>query len=144
MNRNQKKGVTMASVVVYVILFSVITAVLSLIYTNMNEKLFNDRGKAINSTAFNKLQYNINSSAINSTDVSLTYSNIVFSNGDTYIYNKEKGIILLNGGIVCTNVEDFDVSITTLNNVKKVNIDIKYKKYINELEKTIISCVEVE
>lgn len=144
MNRNQKKGVTMASIVVYVILFSVITVVLSLVYTNMNDKLFQDRGRAINNTSFNKLQYNINSSAVSSTNVTVSNSNIVFSNGDTYVYYKEKGIVLLNSGVLCTNVEEFNVVLTTLNNVKKVSLDVKFNKYLNELEKNIIACVEVE
>lgn len=143
MNKNLKKGVTMASIVVYVILFSIITVVLSLIYTNMNDKLFQDRGKAINITSFNKLQYNINSSAVTSTNVTVNNSNIVFSNGDTYVYYKEKGLILLNGGVICTNVEEFNVALSTLNSVKKLNIDVKFSKYLNELEKNIISCVEV-
>ena len=142
MNKNLKKGVTMASIVVYVILFSIITVVLSLVYTNMNEKLFQDRGRAINSTAFNKLQYNINASALASSNVTITGNVINYSNGDSYIYYEDK--ILLNGGVICSNIEEFNVTLTTLNNVKKVTYDVKFSKYLNEFEKNIVSCVEVE
>lgn len=137
-----KKGITMASLVIYIIVFSMITVVLSMIYTNMNETLFFNRGRSINYTTFNKLQYNINESTLASDLVMVSDGEIIFSNGDVYSYDADKKIILLNGGVLCSNISEFYTTSDTYN--KKIEIKVKFNKYLNELEKTIISSIEVK
>jgi len=143
MSNNKKRGITITSLVVYVVIFSIITALVSMIYTNMNENLFSNRGKAINYTTFNKLQYNITESALASNDITSSASRIIYSNGDEYVYDNNKHIILLNGGILCSSVNNFIATITEQNGVKQLNLQVSFNKYMNELNKNIISNVEV-
>lgn len=143
MNNRQKVGITMTSLVIYVVIFSIITVIMSMVYTNMNETLFQNRGRAINYTTFNKLQYNITESALKSNNVTVTNNKITYSNGDEYVYDSNKKMILLNDGILCTAVNNFTASLTEKNGIKQVNISVLFNKYLNELNKNIISNVEV-
>lgn len=143
MNNKSKQGITMTSLVVYVVIFSGLTVLLSIIYTNMNETLFFNRGRAINYTAFNELQYNITASTLQSTNITKDDNSVTYSNGDKYLYDTSKGIILLNGGILCTNVTRFTPSIIEENGVKQLKLEITFNKYLNELNKEIVSSVEV-
>ena len=142
MNKNKKNGVTLASLVIYIGLFTVFTLFVSGISSNMNERLFNNRGEAINYTSLNKLQFNIEESALNSNDITVSANSINYSNGDNYVYDETNKIIYKNGGILCLNVDNFTVNVEAATNAKKLTIDITFNKYLNILTKTIISCVE--
>lgn len=144
MNNKLKKGITMASLVIYVVVFSTITVVLSLIYNNMNDTLFFNRGRSINYTALNKLEYNMEYSASNSIDVEVTADSIIYSNGDKYTYYEEEKIIMLNDGIFCTNVTKFEPVLIEGNEANLVRLKITFNKYSNELNKEIVSSVEVD
>ena len=137
-----KKGVTLASLVMYLLLFTTFTIFAMNISTNMNERLFNDRGASINYTSLNKLQYNIEDSSLNSNDVVVTATSITYSNGDSYTYDIENDMILKNGGILCQNVSDCTFALENGTNVKKLTINVKFNKYLNEMTKNIVSCVE--
>lgn len=141
--RKTKNGVTLASLVVYLALFTTFSIFATNVSTNMNERLFNDRGSAINYTNLNKLEYNIYDSSLNSTDVLVTNSTIVYSNGDSYNYDEDKKIVLKNGGILCQNVDSFSVNLESISDVKKVTITIGFNKYLNTISRRIVSCVEV-
>jgi len=143
MNNSLKMGITMTSLVVYIVVFSTLTLVLSMIYTNMNENLFASRGESINYTTFNKLQYNLTKSALESNNVFLEGNLIRYSNGDVYLYDDTEDIILLNGGILCSNVTGFNPVITEGINAKKVEINVIFNKYSDELNRNIVSSVEV-
>lgn len=142
MNKSRKRGITLSSLVIYIILFTVFTVFVSFVSANMNERLFNSRGEAINYSSLNKLQYNLENSALDSQDVQITGNQISFSNGDNYVYNEEEKIIYKNDGILCLYVENFSANIETGINTKKVSINITFKKYLNVIAKTIIICVE--
>ena len=139
-----KKGITMVALVIYMLVFSLITLLLSMIFTNMNKNLFANRGAAINYTTLNKLQYNITESALISSNVTVDGNRIIYSNGDVYEYVSDKNIILLNRGVLCKNVSEFSVKQVTSNNTKKVEISITLNKYLNSLSRNIISSVEVK
>lgn len=142
MMKSMKKGVTLSSLIIYIVLFTSFTVFVSNIFSNMNERLFDDRGEAINYSTLNKLQYNVDDSSIKSNDVQLSENGIVYSNGDSYLYDSTSKLILKNGGILCQNVESFNVSIEQGVNTKKVNIQISFNKYLNTITRTITSCVE--
>ncbi len=144
MSIKSKRGITVSSLVLYVVLFFAITTFLSIVYTNMNETLFNNRGMALNYTMLNKLEYNITDSALQSVDIVEDNNTITFSNGDKYYYDSAKKLIILNNGVLCTSVSKFEPTITTANDVKKLTIELTFNKYMVELNKTIVSSVEVE
>lgn len=142
MSKNKKRGITLASLVIYIILFTGFTAFVTSMSNNMSAKLFDDRGEAINYSNLNKLQYNIEDSALKSYDVMVTANQINYSNGDNYIYNKDEKILYKNNGILCQNVEGFEVTIETLPNGKKVVLNVSFNKYLNTMTRTVVSCVE--
>lgn len=142
MKNSSKKGITLSSLVIYIILFTSFTIFVTMTSNNMNEKLFDSRGEAINYSNLNKLQYNMEDSALKSKDVVVSSNQISYSNGDTYIYSDTEKVIYKNGGILCLNVESFAAGVETGINAKKVTIDISFNKYLNTMTKTIITCVE--
>lgn len=142
MNRSNKKGITLASLVIYMMLFTVVTVFVSAVSSNMNERLFTDRGEAINYTNLNKLQYNIENSSLESKDVVVTKRSISFSNGDNYEYDEEAKAIYKNNGVLCSNVESFSAIIESSTNAKKIILDVSFNRYLNILEKQIVTCVE--
>ena len=139
-----KKGITLASLSIYLILFTIFTVFAMSVSTNMNEGLLNNRGEAINKTGLIKLQANIQDSALNSTDVTLTNGKITFSNGDIYEYSQIKSIILKNEGILCSNILGFEPSIEELTNAKKLTIELTFNKYLNNVSTQVIALVEEE
>lgn len=144
MSTKSKRGITVSSLVLYVVLFFGITTFLSIVYTNMNETMFNNRGMALNYTMLNKLEYNLVDSSTNSIDVVAASGVVTFSNGDKYYYDDTKDVVLLNSGILCTSVSKFNPTVTSGNNVKKLTIEVSFNKYLATLNKTIICSIEVE
>lgn len=144
MSVKSKRGITVSSLVLYVVLFFAITTFLSMVYSNMNDTLFNNRGMALNYTMLNKLEYNLTDSALQSVDIVLTDNTLTFSNGDKYYYDSAKKMVILNNGVLCTSVSKFEPTITTGTDTKKLTINLTFNKYMAELNKTIVSSVEVE
>jgi len=137
-----KKGITLSSLVIYIVLFTSFTIFVSSISTNMNERLLDNRGEAINYSSLNKLQYNIEDSSLESNDVIVEENAVSYTNGDNYVYNAETKTVYKNDGILCANVDSFNVTLEMGVNAKKVTIDITFSKYLNSMTRTIISCVE--
>lgn len=142
--RNGKKGLTVTSIVVYVILFFMFTSITTIISSRFNKNLFNDRGIAINTTALNKLQYNLLASANESYNVKGNVDGnktiLTFSNSDEYVFDLDKNTVYKNGGKLVNYVKAFDVRL--LDDV--INIDITVNKYTNELARNIKINVHTE
>lgn len=143
MQKTNKKGVTLVSLVVYISLFTVFIAFATNISSGLNERLFDARGQAINYTNLNKLESNILSSESASSTVGLSGKTITYSNGDVYTFDSTKNVILKNGGILCSNVSEFNANLTQTTEAYKVTMNITFNKYLNILTREIISSVEV-
>lgn len=143
MQKNNKKGVTLISLVVYISLFTVFIAFATSVSNGINERLFDARGQAINHTNLNKLEYNILSSEKESNSVELSGKTITYSNGDVYNFDESKGAILKNGGVLCSNVESFEATIEKNDIANKISMNVTFNKYLNVLTRQVISCVEV-
>ena len=158
-----KRGVTVTSLVVYIVLFSSLTLFLSATYTDLNERLFLSRGNAINYTTFNKLQYNLINSAKESNSVTIEGPYLAFSNGETadkiaVIFNANKNAvnvplpagewnICVNGekagcASLGTAVDSVSVELTPGVGCTKVTLNLKLNKYMSTLEKSILVVVE--
>ena len=137
-----KRGITLTSLVIYLILFTVFTVFTMNISTNINESLLNDRGEAINYTNLVKFRTNIEISSLNSNNVSYVGNKLVFSNGDEYEYNLSNSSIEKNGGILCNNVSSYDLNIINRDSVKELVINVEFNKYLNKLNSSVISVVE--
>ena len=142
MRKDSKRGITLVSLVVYVLLFTTFTVFVATTSSNMNERLFDSRGEAINYSSLNKLQYNLDDSARASHDVMVTGNTISYSNGDNYVYDNVKNVIYKNGGILCSNIQNLDISLENGINVSKVTLTVEFSKYLNVMTRTLVSCVE--
>ena len=138
MKKNSKKGITVTSIVVYVILFFMFTTITTVLSSKINGNLFNDRGTSINITAINKLEYNLLDSADEGT-VNDNSTILTFSNNDEYVFDKEKHKIYKNGGELVDFLKDFDIR--AIDDYLKINITLN--KYTNEIEREIIVNVPV-
>lgn len=127
-----KKGITMTSIIIYVILFFIFTVAVTIISSNFNAKLFTDRGRSININSFNKLQYNILMSGEESNLADVIDGELVFSNNDSYTYDSVNRVIRKNGGILVSNVISYSVDITSGDNGKMVIVNIKFEKYLDK------------
>ncbi len=137
MNLSSKKGITVTSIVVYVILFFVFTTTAIVISSRFNRELFDDRGKAINITAINKLEYNLLKSAKESNlaqgSVDGNKTTITFSNSDVYIFDLDNHIIYKNGGKLVKFVKECKIKL--VNNL--IDINVTLNKYTNEITRNI-------
>lgn len=141
MNLKSKKGITMTSIMVYVVLFFAFTTIATMISSRINKNLFNDRGNAINITAINKLEYNLLKSANESYNVDMTAEEskqtLTFSNLDIYVFDLENNVIYKNGGKLVKFVKACEV--TSQDNL--INIKVTLNKYTNEVTRNIkIKC----
>lgn len=127
-----KKGISMVSMLVYVVLFFSFSAFAVGISTNMNYKTLSEKGEIINNEHLQKLQYNLVNSAKNSNNIEEISGKIVFSNNDEYYFNEIDNKLYKNGGIIATDVEAFSViNITDLDSVPegfttKIDSNIDY------------------
>ena len=137
MRNNNKRGITVTSIIVYVILFFMFTTITTVIASRFNQNLFDDRGAAINVTAINKLEYNLIDSAADSYNISSNVdgniTTIEFTNGDIYIFDLDKNTIYKNGGKLVEFVTACDIKIE--NSI--MQIDLTVNKYTNSLQRTI-------
>ena len=137
MKLSKKSGITVTSIVVYVILFFAFTTATTVISSRFNRSLFNDRGNAINITAINKLEYNLLNSASNSYVATnfheVNRDTLTFSNSDEYIFDLENHAIYKNGGKLIGFVNSYDIELDT--NI--INITITLNKYTNEVTRNI-------
>lgn len=132
-----KKGITMTSVVIYVILFFIFTSVAITISTNMNFEALIEKGAIINNKNIQKLQFNLLNSAKSSDFVSNIEGRVVFSNNDEYYFDDTKKEILKNDTILIKDVEKFEIInssefVENVNEDKSVSIEVVVKKYGNE------------
>lgn len=129
----QKNGLSLMSMILYVVLFFAFSTIAVSISINMNIKTLSEKGRVYCNEELQKLQYNILNSAKKSEYYDNMDESIVFSNNDEYIYNQDTKNILKNGGVLITDVTSFEIiDISSLNGVKPdlvYNVD-KAKEYI--------------
>ena len=145
-----KRGISLISMIIYVVLFFAFSAFAVSAGSNMNYQALNQKGVAYLNEQIQKLQYNMLFSAKDSLSIDNISGKIVFSNNDEYSYSVSDKAIYKNGGKLISDVEDFkiiDVSLLTnvpsfflMNideNVSNICIEIKLKKYGSEVSKQL-------
>lgn len=101
---SKKSGLTMASMILYVVLFFIFISFAISISTNMNYKILTQKGDMYINEEYDKLQYNLFKSAKASTSISFIQGDIVFSNNDIYHYDSDKKIIYKNNAVLVDSV----------------------------------------
>ncbi len=130
-----KKGVTVSSLIVYVVLFYLFTSFVVMISSNINNKIFSDRANVqMNKDATKTITFFLNS-AKNSYDVNEIGGELVFANNDEYTYKNER--LYKNDKLILRDVKNFEYSITEITPKKKViSVSVDFEKYTKKLSKT--------
>ena len=144
-----KKGITLISIIIYLVLFTTFTAFAVSLTSNMNRNVLMDKGNSIIETEYSKIYTNLLSSAKNSSYFNVSKGEIKFSNGDIYIFDVSNSILYKNGGILCNSLNSFNLknlenlsSITIeediLRKSESLYIEVGLKKYDSSLKRDII------
>jgi len=147
-----KKGFTLVSLVLYVMLFFTFTVFATAISTNLNHELLSEKGRVIVNESYIKLYTNLINSAKRSHSVDVIENKIMFSNGDTYEYNLDNKEISKNSGNLVYNTESYAVTnladilsvsnnINDIDLVKCFSINVSFKKYNETITKDIVITV---
>lgn len=130
-----KKGITIVSLTIYIVLFFSLTILATFVTTNFNKNLLQEKGNIIINEETIKLQSNLLNSGKNSISITKQNNIINFSNGDVYTFDQEKKNILKNNGVLVSNVINFkviDSSVMTNNSLeeyKSLAVYVEFKKY---------------
>jgi hypothetical protein len=144
-----KKGFTVVSLVLYVMLFFTFTVFATAISTNLNHKVLSEKGRVVINESYIKLYTNLLNSSKNSTSLDIIDNRLIFSNGDLYEYNSDSKEILKNKGNFVQNIETCTVSnlvsvLGASNNIddmdltKCFSINVSFKKYNETMSKDIV------
>ena len=126
-----KRGITVTSLVVYVILLFTFTAVALSVSGNFTSGVYNDKGLAINLANMDKIQYYLNKSAIESKNAEYTTNAIIFSNGDEFKYDINLGVVYYNNGMLATDVTKFVVT-NTLEGLYEIQMEFTKYSVVTE------------
>ena len=123
----QRRGISLISMIIYVVLFFGFSAIAISLTTNMNMKTLAKKGSIYCQEQIEKLQYNLIDSAKKSEYFDNVSGTIVFSNNDEYKYDDTKKCILKNGGVLVKDVSSFQIlskdGITGFSDINKGHID---------------------
>ncbi len=135
---NRKSGITVSSLVIYVVLFFVFTFFVTTITANVNKTMFIERGKINNIKNVSKLNSYLVGSSKKSSDVYLVDKNIVFDNNDEYKYDSAKQTLYKNDKVLLKGVTKFIPGVERVaSNVKEVSIEIEIEKYMVTKKETM-------
>lgn len=136
--KNSKVGITMMSIVLYVILFFAFISFAISISTNLNYKSLSEKGKVYINEQYDKLQYNFFQSAKSSSYVNNVQGDIVFSNNDIYHYDNANKKIYKNSSVLVDNVDSFEVVTTNSANMISKNIYIDYNVSFSKYKQNLL------
>lgn len=147
-----KKGFTLVSLVLYVMLFFTFTIFATAISTNLNHKVLSEKGRVIVNENYIKVYTNLINSAKKSSSVDIINNKIIFSNGDIYEYNFDNKELLKNSGNIVQNIESFTITnledilgssnnINDMDLIKCFSLNISFKKYNEIISKDIVVTV---
>lgn len=113
---SNQKGVTLISLIVYIIVLTIIISILSLVsqmfFTNI--KYITEKGKYV--SEFNKFNMYFIKDVKNNKDVLECKSNkIILEDGTIYTYNSEENSIYRNKVKICNNISNCAFSISDTN-----------------------------
>jgi len=123
----KNRGITLISLIVYIILSIMVLSMLTVISMNFRDNLNNLDESTVQDTEFDKLNLQLlkeTKTENNLVDEEETTSNkLVFTNGNTYTY--ENNSIYLNDNIkIAENIEIFSIQISNENNKQKIKISV--------------------
>lgn len=142
-----KRGITIASLAIYVVIFFSLTILATTVTTNFNRNILQEKADIIINEQIIKLQSNLLNSAKDSVSVSKENGIITFSNGDIYYFDSENNNVIKNGGVLLSDAVNFEViqSSEMTNNIieeyKAVAVYVEFEKYDVTDNSNIFVCV---
>lgn len=131
--KNQK-GVTLISLIIYIIVLTIIISILSLVSQSFfnNIKYITEKGKYV--SEYNKFNmYFIKDVKNNKNILECTKSRVILEDGTVYTYESEEQSIYRNKVKICNNISACNFTKTETNSKETGNI----KKYIIKVEMLI-------
>ncbi len=151
-----KKGITLVSIIIYMVLFFTFTVFAISVSSNLNRNVLMDKGSAEIEEEYSKLYINMFSSAKNSNSYNISSKSegkvISFSNGDSYLFDVYKGYVYKNEGILCRDLNQANIIESTelvgttltqnvLSNLNSLCLNVSFGKYSQILEREIVVTV---
>lgn len=144
MNKS-RLGLSLVSIVIYVILFFTFITFAISISSNMNYSVLTQKGELYVNEMYNKLQYNLFNSAKDSTYINVIDNKIIFSNNDEYVFDLAKQVIYKNKGKLIDSVDKFELNTIDTTNLldssKYINYTVSFTKYKKNLTKNLFITV---
>ncbi len=139
---NKKRGITVTSLVIYVVLFFMFSFLVTTVTANINKTMFVKRGKIYNVKNTSKLNSYLVTSAKKSDDVYKIDDRLIFNNNDEYVFDSNKKCILKNDKIIVKGVTKFNSTVeSTHNNIKQVGVEVEFEKYLVKRQEKYIFAV---
>ncbi len=137
MNYKSQKGITMVSLVIYIVCFLIVAGTIGAItiFFYNNTSLLDS--EVYSSAEYNKLNMYLvkeseqeGNSFVNFDNSGNMYT-LTFSNGNVYTFDKDNNLLYFNKVCLCEDVQGFNVltDYTTGKEVVKVKIDFSDKSY---------------
>ena len=135
-----EKGITLTSLVIYIIVLSIFIATLALINTFFFENIIEIKEQEKYAPEFNKFAMFFIKDVKNNERAIVTESTVTFEDGNIYEYNSQEKQIYRNKTVIAKQVQDlsFNYEQTIIDNTTKniivVDISLGEKKVLNEGE----------
>ena len=138
---NSEKGITLVSLIIYILMFSMIIGLLagfsSYIYGNLDQI----NSDSFSSEEFNKFNVNFIKDVKNNRNANINISGnnkkIIFADGTNYDYISSEKSIYRNKVKIAVNIFDFSVTKEQINNKNVLKVIIGTGKNENDFGKTI-------
>lgn len=125
----KKSGLTMVSIVMYVVIFFALTAIATSVTMAMNSNSLKDKGTMYVQESEIKLKNNLLNSFENSDNITKINNKIVFSNNDEYYYEPQNKTIYKNGGILIQNVEQMTFELNSNGKLISLKLNAEILKF---------------
>lgn len=127
-----QKGVTLVALVIYIIVFTIVISILSVISSFFFSNVNFVKDQANYAPEFNKFNMFFIQDVKNNKNVTVTSNEIEFADGTRYDFNSDQKAIYRNGKAIAKNIQVavFKTSTVTIRNTTKniVNVNIAIGK----------------
>ena len=127
-----QKGVTLVALVIYIIVFTIVISILSVVSSFFFSNVNFVKEQANYAPEFNKFNMFFIQDVKNNKNVTITGNTVEFADGTTYDFNSDQKAIYRNGKAIAKNIQVavFKPSTVTIRNTTKniVNVNIAIGK----------------
>ncbi|MBR1883458.1 MAG: hypothetical protein IJ809_00665 [Clostridia bacterium] len=144
-----KKGMTLISIIIYLVLFTVFTAFAVSLSSNMNRNVLTETATYNLQGEYSKTYMNLFDSAKKSTSFAISDNNLRFSNGDLYVFDTANNVVYKNGGVLANYLHDFDfkelleiegvdLASSILEKSESLCLNVSFSRFDTEISRDIV------